>query len=128
MYVDKHARQARRIPEFELRTFYGQLQHIFLLRFGNPDAKRLLRLDDTPSETQGVVILAGIRNCIIDDDKQLETLDVHFYSKIGSLDIIDIISVKCLVGRVQDGEHGWGIIDRSGSLARGLGFEGDMEE
>ncbi|KAJ7474677.1 hypothetical protein B0H11DRAFT_1728327, partial [Mycena galericulata] len=45
-------------------------------------------------------------------------LDVHFYSRAGALDIIDITTVQALVGRVKDVSNSWAIIDRSGVLAR----------
>ncbi|KAJ7841816.1 hypothetical protein B0H14DRAFT_3457258 [Mycena olivaceomarginata] len=45
-------------------------------------------------------------------------LDVHFYSRAGAFDIIDITTVQALVGRVKDVSNSWAIIDRSGVLAR----------
>ncbi|KIM60589.1 hypothetical protein SCLCIDRAFT_1183175 [Scleroderma citrinum Foug A] len=35
--VDKYARQKKRQPEYEMKTFYGQLQHIFVVSLP-PDA------------------------------------------------------------------------------------------
>ncbi|KAF8160546.1 hypothetical protein K438DRAFT_1619176, partial [Mycena galopus ATCC 62051] len=62
----------------------------------------------------------AIRNCVLDkDDPKLEPLDIHFYSRLGALEVIDVTSVQFLVGRVKDSRE-WAIIDRSGSLARAI--------
>jgi len=116
MLVDKYARQARRRPEYELKTFYGQLQHVYLVQF--PSACRDLRIDQ-PS----TIILASIKTCILDHPvPQLERLDIKHYSAEGAVHVIDITSVQCLVGRIRD-RNRWAIIDRSGSLARALYIE-----
>lgn len=49
---------------------------------------------------------------------ELAGLDIHFYSRTGALDVIDITSVQSLIGRVKDTNDDWAIIDRSGALAR----------
>ena len=111
MLIDKFARQARRQPEYELRTFYGQLQHIYVVQFKEPCPALGLNEPST-------VFLAAIRTCILDDpDAQLQGLDIHFYSAEGSLHVVDVTSLQCLVGRIKDRGR-WAIIDRSGSLAR----------
>lgn len=116
MFVDKYARQARRQPEYELRTFYGQLQHIYLIQF--PGACGDLGLNQAST-----IILASIRTCVLDNPvPQLECLDVKFYSAEGAVHIIDVTSLQCLVGRIRD-RNRWAIIDRSGSLARALYVE-----
>jgi hypothetical protein len=116
MLVDKYARQARRRPEYELQTFYGQLQHIYLVRFKEacPD----LGLSDAST-----IFLAAIRTCTPNNpDPQLQGLDIHFYSSEGAIHVVDITSLQCLVGRIWDRSM-WAIIDRSGSLARALYVE-----
>ncbi|KAG5633602.1 hypothetical protein H0H81_006603 [Sphagnurus paluster] len=122
MFVDKNAAHRNKRHEFELKTFYGQLKHIFVIQFEDLDARRGLRLP----EDQDTVIFAAIQTCVLDNDTQLEDLDIHFYSRMGGLDLVDITSLQCLVGRVKDKEpHTWGIIDRSGSLARAIGVIDD---
>ncbi|KAG6805546.1 hypothetical protein H0H92_014986 [Tricholoma furcatifolium] len=122
MFVDKNARRHRVNPDFELKTFYGQLQHIFVVRFHSEEAKEAFKLEPD----QDSLILAVIRSCVLDNDEQLRELDIHFYSRMGQLDVIDITSIQCLVGRVKDKEpNTWGLIDRSGSLARAAG---DLED
>jgi hypothetical protein len=116
MLVDKYARQARRRPEYELQTFFGQLQHIYLIQF--PTACRDLRIDQAST-----IILASIRTCILNDSvPQLEHLGIKHYSAEGAVHVIDITSLQCLVGRIRD-RNRWAIIDRSGSLARALYVE-----
>lgn len=118
MYVDTHERQRQRKPVYKLQTFYGQLNHIFLLKFQDHRARCALELPATELDTD-VIILAAIRTCNLGpDDPNLHGLDVHFYSSQGALHIVDVNSVQCLVGRVKDSERGWAIIDQSGSLAR----------
>ncbi|KAF8205477.1 hypothetical protein K438DRAFT_1579180 [Mycena galopus ATCC 62051] len=113
MLVDKNQRHRRLEPEHELQTFYGQLEHIYRVVFPVP----VPALDISEPTTY---ILAAIRNCVLDkDDPKLEPLDIHFYSRLGALDVIDVTSVQSLVGRVKDSRE-WAIIDRSGSLARAI--------
>ncbi|KAJ7666787.1 hypothetical protein DFH06DRAFT_984464 [Mycena polygramma] len=112
MLVDKHARKKKRAPEFEVQTFYGQLTHIYRVHF--PAASPPLKIKKPTT-----FILAAIRDCVLrPDDPQLSELDIHFYSRVGALNVIDIVSTQSLVGRVPIGEGDWAIIDRSGNLAR----------
>ncbi|KAJ7131032.1 hypothetical protein C8R44DRAFT_904086 [Mycena epipterygia] len=112
MLVDKYARFKRREAEYELQTFYGQLTHIYRVHFSSPCPS--LGIDEPTT-----YILAAIRACSLKpDDHQLRGLDIHFYSGYGHLDVIDIISLQALVGRVPEGNNEWAIIDRSGVLAR----------
>ncbi|KAG5634145.1 hypothetical protein H0H81_003173 [Sphagnurus paluster] len=124
MFIEKNAAFRQRAPKFELQTFYGQLQHLFVVKIPDSAAREALRL---PPE-QDTFIFAGIRTCVIDaNDTKLNSLDIHFYSRMGSLDVVDITSVQCLVGRVKDREpHTWGIIDRSGGLVRALAVDEDL--
>jgi hypothetical protein len=116
MLVDRYARQPSRRSEYELQTFYGQLQHIYVIRFPEP-------LRDLGFESPVTVMLAAVRTCILDHtDPQLLGLDVRFSSNHGALHVVDITSVQCLVGRIRD-RGKWAIIDRSGHLARALYVE-----
>ncbi|KAJ6479116.1 hypothetical protein C8R45DRAFT_833107 [Mycena sanguinolenta] len=114
MLVDKNTRRAKVAPDFELQTFYGQLQHIYRVHF--PDAVPELDIDGPTT-----YILAAIRVCTLRaDDPQLRDLDIHFYSHMGALDLIDITTVQSLVGRIGLENSEWAIVDRSGSLARAV--------
>jgi len=60
------------------------------------------------------LILAVIQTCNIE---RHDSLDMHYYKRQGAIEVVDITSVQCLVGRIKD-QDWWAIIDRSGSLAR----------
>lgn len=114
MYIDIFANQRRRTPKYELETFYGQLEHIFLIQ---------LTCNDARVAPKKPIILAAIRNCKLErDDPDLAKLDIHLYTHMSSLDFVDITSVQVLVGRVKSDVAGgqWAIIDRSGTLARAV--------
>jgi hypothetical protein len=121
MLVDVFARQKHHKPKFKLQTFYGQLQHLFVINFSA--ATRLeLNLDDDSM----TVILAAIRTCDLDDDEATAGLDFHYYSRTGALHFVDATSIQCLVGRIKDGSK-WAIVDRSGSLARAVYVDEDED-
>jgi hypothetical protein len=115
MLVDIYARQRRRNPQFVLQTFYRQLQHLFTIHFN-------MACSDLDMDGPTTIILAAIRTCVLDDN-EFNGLDIHHYSREGSLHFLDIKGVQCLVGRVRDGNR-WAIVDRSGSLARAI-YEND---
>ena len=113
MLVDRFTHMCCHKPQLEPKTFYGWLEHLYLITFA---------CSDTRVDPQKLVILAATWNCKIKDPglADLEDLDIHLYDTTGGLDFVDITSIQALVGRVEynvDGS-GWGIIDWSGSLAR----------
>jgi len=115
MLVDKNARYKKRPVILEKKTFFGQLQNIFLLRLNNSTALRL--------QSSQTIILAAIRNCA--NAQQRNNLDIHYYSQDGRLEVVDITCVQCVVGRVRDLQNKeWAIIDRSGELARAVFNDG----
>lgn len=118
LLVDKNARYHRWPVFLEKQTFYGQLEHIYTLHLSHDPMIRNPRA--TPSQDRPFLTLAAIRTCVIERDHP--TLDIHYYVKQGGLEVVDITSVQCLVGRVKD-DKGWAIIDRSGSLSRAYYIE-----
>ncbi|KAF9230264.1 hypothetical protein BU15DRAFT_83853 [Melanogaster broomeanus] len=110
--VDRHARQRNTPSVFEKKTFYGCLQHIFLVQV---PAELSLGLTTTTT-----IFLAAITPCQLDSTpSHLTSLDIHFYTSLGtSLDIVDIVCVQCLVGRIPMDRGRWALVDRSGNLAR----------
>jgi hypothetical protein len=126
MLVDRFAHMRRRKPQLEPQTFYGQLEHLYLINF---------TCSDNQVDPQKPIILAAIRNCKIKvpGPTGLDGLDIHFYNSMGSLDLVDITSIQALVGCVEylvDG-GGWAVIDRSGGLAHAewdpIGDANDLE-
>lgn len=62
---------------------------------------------------------------VVDESLQeLHQLDIHFSSREGKLDVIDITSVQCLIGRVFDGDR-CVLIDCSSSLACAIHVDDD---
>jgi len=69
--VDVDACQQSHQPEYELQTFYGQMQHIYMVQF--PATCEALSLNGATT-----IILATIRCCVLDSfDLQLESLDIQ---------------------------------------------------
>ncbi|THU93897.1 hypothetical protein K435DRAFT_820122 [Dendrothele bispora CBS 962.96] len=122
MYIDLHARQRNVAPKFKLETFYGQLQHIYLVHFDTAHPELNLH------EPATTIILAQIKSCKLNSDESIPGLDIHFYSTMGNTNVIDITSIQCVVGRVACGNNRWAIIDRSGSLVRAISQMQDDEE
>ena len=93
----------RRKPEFEPRNFFGQLKRILVLEL--PSSARLNLVAPT------TVILALIQGV-----KATLTNGVYHYKIPGMDEVVDLTTVQCVVGRIQDrGE--WAIIDRSDEMA-----------
>jgi len=95
MLVDKFTRKRKQNPEYLLETFYGRLEHIFLIKL-RPEC-----LNNTHFSANEPIVLAAIRNCkLMATPAELETLDIHLYTHDGCLYFIDITSIQGLVGRV----------------------------
>ncbi|THU88491.1 hypothetical protein K435DRAFT_821627 [Dendrothele bispora CBS 962.96] len=122
MYVDIHARQCNIAPKFQLETFYGQLQPIYVVHFGTPCSELNLH------ESSTTIIMAQIWSCRLNEDESIPGLDIHFYSGEGNTDVIDLTSVQCVVGRASCGQNCWAIIDCSGSLAWAISQVHDEED
>ena len=101
--VDRYARQKRRIPEFEVQNFFGQLQRILVLEL--PSTPRLHIAMPT------MIILALIKNV-----KATLRDNIYYYKELGVDEVVDLTTVQCVVGRIWDREE-WAIIDRSDNVA-----------
>lgn len=99
-----------RRPRYIKKTFYGRLEHIYVLEIGPAPA---LDLQDRTT-----IFLAAIRECVLDQDYDIG-MDIHLYSQEGRLDLGDLTSIQCMVARVKWGNK-YAIIDRSGSLSRAI--------
>jgi hypothetical protein len=100
--VDRYARQKKRIPEFELQNFFGQLQRILVLEL--PSTPRLNIAMPT------TIILALIKNV-----KVTLTDNVYYYKAFGVDEVVDLTTVQCVVGRIWDRDE-WAIVDRSDNV------------
>ncbi|KAJ7073432.1 hypothetical protein B0H15DRAFT_792867 [Mycena belliarum] len=108
LLVDVNARNRRLAPVYKPTTFYGQLQNIFVVKL--PAAGELNLIEPT------TLILAAISQCKIVAHNDL---DMHYYRDEGAVQVVDMTSVQCLVGRIKTTSgREWVILDRSGNLAR----------
>ncbi|KAI0039304.1 hypothetical protein FA95DRAFT_1585314 [Auriscalpium vulgare] len=109
--VDRNERRRRAPVELVPADFFGQLRHIFVIPI--PAAQEL------GTAAAGVISLAVIRQVKAKVRRDGGTPSIPMFTQIGPLDVVDLQTVQCVVGRVQDRQE-WALIDRSGSLARPL--------
>ncbi len=107
--VDINARYRNRAIVYEKQTYYGQLKQV--LQFDLAPVPEC----DIPNTTP--LIVAVIQVCNIDADDH--NLDIHYYTRLGAVQYVDITTVQCVVGRIKDRGR-YAIIDRSGSLSCAL--------
>lgn len=106
MMVDRNARRRNACEDFVKKTFYGQLQNIFVVTL--PAAM------DLQLESETTLILAAVKHCKITGQNHRGT---PYYEDMGVLEVVDISVVQCLIGRVQAvNDMCYFIIDRSGAL------------
>ncbi|KAG2045323.1 hypothetical protein BDR03DRAFT_930275 [Suillus americanus] len=114
--VDRNAHQRHAPSIFEQKTYYGQLQHLFVI---NVPTNPTINLNAPLT-----IFFAALVPCLFTASLgHLDMLDIHYYSAMGtSLDIVDIVCIQCLVGQVPLNDNGqsWAIIDRSGDLAHAV--------
>ncbi|KAI0634214.1 hypothetical protein C8Q77DRAFT_1055307 [Trametes polyzona] len=114
LLVDRNARFRNLPVNLGPRTFYGQLKNILTFHVAS-----------IPAGLSEDLLLGVIQRCNIDESEP--GLDVHYYERMGAVEVVDITTVQCVVGRIHDRGR-WAVIDRSGSLSRalftGLEFEG----
>ena len=96
--------------------FFGQIQSIVVIPI--PRSKEL-----KTNEPQDVC-LAVIRQVHATLPNAQGVPPIPFYSQSGALDPVDIKSIQCVVGRVEDRGR-WGLVDRSGPLAHAVFAEVD---
>lgn len=91
--------------ELEWKKYFGRLLYVFLIKL---PASPPLGLQQPTT-----VALAAIHKC--DVEFKDPDLDIHYYRKMSNVDVVDITTVKALVGRVAwDGW--WAVIDRGAGL------------
>ena len=99
LYVDRYAHHRRKTPDFEEKTFFGQLKRVLVLEL--PVAPQLGLVKST------TLILA-----LIQEVKATLKDGIYFYQEFGVEEVVDLKTIQCVVGRVKcKGE--WAIVDRS---------------
>ncbi|QRW21895.1 Transposase family tnp2 [Rhizoctonia solani] len=111
LMVDQLADDARASPEFKEESQYGQLRHIFVLTI--PPKTRKINPD--PKKKQ-YLLLAQIYEAPVHIDEADEYRVVWYKGKLGTGEVVDVSTIHCVVGRIQDGNQWW-IIDRSADNA-----------
>ncbi|KAH6899419.1 hypothetical protein BKA70DRAFT_1115517, partial [Coprinopsis sp. MPI-PUGE-AT-0042] len=102
-----------REPVFEWKSFYGQLEYLYLVELP-PSAAFPFLNPDAPTR----IALAMVRQTNV-TRSNVSGLDIHAFKDTKKVDIVDITTVKCLVARASWNKEKF-IFDRSGSLARVL--------
>ncbi|TFK82780.1 hypothetical protein K466DRAFT_499707 [Polyporus arcularius HHB13444] len=115
--VDRNARHRNAAVQLQRATFYGRLEHVLAV-YCPPILGSSLRTSET-------VLFAVVRTCDIEETHS--SLDIHYYSKETTLDVLDITTIQCLVGRIRDRGR-CAIIDHSGALSRAIYDEDEGEE
>ncbi|KAJ3494279.1 hypothetical protein NLJ89_g10843 [Agrocybe chaxingu] len=93
MLEDKHEKHKRKRVKLVPKTFYGQLEHLFLIRF-----PALNDADSSREEDNRPIILAAIRECKLEkDDPDLAGLDIHLYNTLGALHYLDVTCIQALI-------------------------------
>jgi hypothetical protein len=102
--VDIYARQRNRRPEYVKRAFFGQLLRIFVL-----DLRPMPQLGINTTST----VIYAVVQAVKAQPVQLtpESIGYH-YHQTGVVELVDLNTVKCVVGRVWD-RNKWFIVDRS---------------
>jgi hypothetical protein len=106
MLVDRNARYARRPVILNSQIFFGQLQHIFVVSL---PASLPLSLKQWTT-----IILATIPIC--SNPWMQSNNGMHYYSREGHLEVVDMECVQCLVGQVKVSNE-WVIVNRSDDCA-----------
>jgi hypothetical protein len=99
-----------------LKTFFGQLLYIVVIPI--PES---IALETKKPETICLMIIRQVK-AVLPNAQGI--LPIPFYSQTGALDPVDIKSIQCVVGRVED-RGKCGLVDRSGPLAHAVFTEAD---
>lgn len=73
------------------------------------------------------ISFAIIRQMRLDAPNTHVSPEIPTYIREGLIDVVDIKSVQCVVGRVKDHQGRWALVDRSGPLAHAIFADDDGE-
>jgi hypothetical protein len=116
--VDANAQDANAPEDLVIQKFFGRLERVF--SFSLPPTLRL------PRDMSPHVVFLAIRTCE-DLPSPAVSVDITYYRNLTSLDILDLTTAQCVIGRVEVAGR-WAIIDRTGSLQRSWYNEDDGAE
>ncbi|KAF9040964.1 hypothetical protein BJ165DRAFT_1493585 [Panaeolus papilionaceus] len=101
LLVDVYARQKQRKPKFVYEEYFGQLKRTFAITV--PCSKRL------GVKTPTTVVLALMQELKV----YLRTNGLYYYKRRGGEELVDMNTVKCVVGRIPCANGEWAVVDRS---------------
>jgi hypothetical protein len=108
-FVDQNERRPHAPEDLVEQTFFGSLQHVLSLEL--PASRDLHLSRPLP------LVFVAVRTCITSTFSPVANYDIHYYSRLGGLNLVDLKTVQCLIGRVQV-NNSFTILDRTGSLQR----------
>ncbi|CAE6442787.1 unnamed protein product [Rhizoctonia solani] len=107
LMVDQDANDVNAKPRFEEESQYGQLRHIFVLAI--PPKTPKINLSH---EKRRYLLLAQIYEAPVQTEEIEGHKPVWYKGKLGTGEVVDVRTIHCAVGRIQDGNVWW-IVDRS---------------
>ena len=107
LMVDQEAENPSVDERLEEESQYGELRHIFVLTIP-PKTPKI-----NPHRTKKRhLLLAQIYEAPFKTDEADEHKVIWYKGKLGTGEVVDALTIQCVVGRIQDGNIWW-IIDRS---------------
>ncbi|KAF8869327.1 hypothetical protein BD779DRAFT_1398585, partial [Infundibulicybe gibba] len=105
--VDRNARYRNRPVALEERSYYGQVNHFVVLSL--PSTCPFIQANPThAAERPSSVIMAAIAPI---KQPSVNELGMSSYTALEPIKIVDVSTIKCVVGRVKD-RNTWTIIER----------------
>jgi hypothetical protein len=118
-FVDQNERRPHAPEDLVEQSFFGSLQHVLSLEL--PASRELNLSRPLP------LVFVAVRTCITSTFSPVANYDIHYYSRLGGLNLVDLKTVQCLIGRVQV-NNSFTILDRTGSLQRAWYNEDDDDD
>lgn len=107
--MDTNTRRRNADEALRRKSFYGQLKHIYVVKM--PATSDLCGPRETPRED--TLVLAVVQSFILAKHRIAKSTPVS--EGTGRLEVVDMTSVQCLVGRVSQGRN-WAFIDRTRAI------------
>lgn len=104
--MDLDADKPNEPENLERQSQYGQLQHVFALKI----KRRTPRIN--PGKRERILLLALIHEAPVRTDNDMEYDVLWYQGKLGTGEVVDVNTIQCAVGRLQEGRRWW-IIDRA---------------
>ncbi|KAG8961242.1 hypothetical protein FRC05_006265 [Tulasnella sp. 425] len=115
LLVDALARNRTVRPVLDGRTFFGELERVFVLRLRqNPAIKQ--NQDET-------LVLLDIHSC----DTSVDTYNFFEYERHGAREIVDASALRAVVGRIRNGSK-WTFVRRPGVFEHATYIYDDEDE